>query len=241
MKRAIAAAALAFAGIALAQPADIAAFSTAAPGGALPAGWRERGVGRVPPAQITLVADGATVLQVKSHAAAGAATHALRVDPSSRPVLAWRWKVDRVVEAANLERRSGDDFAARVYVFFDVPEGSLPFVARMKLRLARLLYGEELPTAGICYVWDNRHAAGTTAWSAYTDRIRIVVAESGSARAGEWVDARRDLEADFRAAFGSQWPGAVPRITGVALGNDTDQTGETATALFGDVRLEARR
>jgi hypothetical protein len=156
-------------------------------------------------------------------------------------MLAWRWKVDRVVEAADLERRAGDDFAARVYVFFDVPERSLGLGARIKLRIARLFHGADLPTAGICYVWDNRHAAGSAAWSAYTDRVRVVVAESGAARAGQWVEERRDLEADFRAAFGAQWNGAVPPITGVALGNDTDQTGEAATARFGDVRLEARR
>jgi hypothetical protein len=33
----------------------------------------------------------------------------------------------------------------------------------------------------------------------------------------------------------------VPRVTGIAIGNDTDQTGESATAWFGDFRLEARR
>jgi hypothetical protein len=30
-------------------------------------------------------------------------------------------------------------------------------------------------------------------------------------------------------------------VSGVALGNDTDQTGESATARFGDVRFEERR
>jgi len=237
----VATALLVCAGMALAQPAAIAPFSSAAPGTSLPGDWKARHVGRVPPAEVAIVADDATVLEVRSHAAAGAASHALHAEVSARPVLAWRWKVDRVIGGADLERRAGDDFAARVYVFFDVPESSLGFATRFKIRLARLLYGEELPTAGICYVWDNRHPAGTAAWSPYTDRIRIVVAESGAARAGQWVEERRDLEADFRAAFGAQWKGAVPAITGVALGNDTDQTGEMATARFGDLRLEARR
>jgi hypothetical protein len=227
--------------VALAQPAEIAPFSSATPGGALPGEWKVRRVGRVPPAEVALVADDATVLEVKSRRAAGAAAHALRTDLSARPVLSWRWKIDRVVGAAGFGRREGDDFAARVYVFFEVPESALGFAARIKMRLARLLYGEDLPTAGICYVWDNRLSVGTTAWSPYTDRIRIVVAESGTARVGQWVGERRDLEADFRAAFGAQWKGAAPALTGVALGNDTDQTGEAATARFGDVRLEARQ
>ena len=42
---------------------------------------------------------------------------------------------------------------------------------------------------------------------------------------------------DYRAAFG---PGPVPRVTGVAASSDTDQTLGSATAWFGDFRLEAR-
>ncbi len=108
-------------------------------------------------------------------------------------------------------------------------------------RLARLLHGDALPTAAICYVWDNRHAVGTSRWSPYTDRVRMVVVESGNAQAGRWLDERRDVARDFRAAFGAQWSGPVPAITGVAVGNDTDQTGESVTAWFGDVRLERAR
>jgi len=154
-------------------------------------------------------------------------------------VLAWRWKVDRVVEKADLEEKGGDDFAARVYVFFDLPEEDLPWSARVALRLARLVHGSDLPSAGICYVWDNRHAIGTSAWNPYWFRIRTVVLESGNARAGQWVEERRDLEADFLAAFGADRQ-RLPAVTGVAAGNDSDQTGESVTAWFGDFRLEAR-
>ena len=225
----------------LALAAGPAPFSTASPGAPLPAPWREQ---RVPPAaasELRLVSDGgATVLQARASAAAGAAIHPLR-EQADGVALAWRWKVDRVVERANLDAREGDDFAARVYVFFDVPLDALPFADRWKVRLARLLHGDSLPTAAICYVWDNRHPPGTSRWSPYTDRVRVVVVESGGAKAGQWLDERRDLAADFRAAFGSQWSGPVPPITGVAVGNDTDQTGESVTAWFGDVRLEPAR
>jgi hypothetical protein len=217
----------------------IAPFSTAAPGEQLPSGWSPRFVPGVAPSQLALVREGdATVLRVRSQASGGAASHALDAEVARTPLLAWRWKVDRVVQGADLARREGDDFAARVYVFFAVPEEALGFGARLKLRLARLLHGEVLPTAGLCYVWDNRHPPGTTAWNPYTDRIRTVVVESGAGRAGQWVEVRRDLEADFRAAFGGR--GEVPAISGLAAGNDTDQTGERASAWFGDFRLLAR-
>lgn len=244
--RAVAAAAATLAatcGPAFAQAhSEVPRFSSGVAGGALPGNWKERVIAKVTPSRVSLVDDaGVTVLEVASRASAGAAAVALHAQAKPGTTLAWRWKVDRVVASADLESRAGDDFAARLYVFFDVAVDTLPWTTRLKMQLARVLHGEELPTAGICYVWDNRHAAGTTAWSPYTDRVRIVVLESGPSRAGQWVEERRDLEADFRAAFAGSWRGAVPPVSGLAAGNDTDQTGESAVARFGDIRIEAAR
>jgi hypothetical protein len=133
--------------------------------------------------------------------------------------------------------KSGDDFAARVYVFLEIPDAAFPWGERLRLKLARILYGDELPSAAICYVWDNRHPVGTSGWNPYSRRVRTVVLESGNAQAGRWVEERRDLAADFRAAFGEAFAGAS-RVTGIAAGNDTDQTGESATAWFGDFHLD---
>jgi hypothetical protein len=225
--------------LALAQDSPgITPFSAASPGAPLPPGWREQHLPRAAPSPIELVRDGdATVLQVRSNHSAGGAAFAIAGGQSATR-LAWRWKVDRVVEGAEMGLKSGDDYAARVYVFFAVPVEELPWGDRVRVKLARIIFGEELPTAGICYVWDNRHPEGTTAWSAYTKRVRMVVVESGPARAGQWVAESRDLDADFRAAFGSQWRKPMPRVSGIAIGNDTDQTGERASAWFGDLRLD---
>ena len=221
-----------------ASGADIAPFSRARPGAALPEWWRALGLPRITPPEFTLVDEaGTTVLRSRAASAAGTVAHDLDASPAEYPRLTWRWKVDRVVAGADLAKKSGDDFAARVYVFYDVPVAKLPFGARLKALLARAVWGEQLPTAAICYVWDNRHAPGTSAWNPYTDRVRTVVLRSGAP--GAWAGESRDLETDFRAAFGSQWQGPVPRVTGVAIGNDTDQTGESVTAWFGDLRLEA--
>jgi hypothetical protein len=220
-------------------PAEPAPFSKARPGGPLPAGWTPLVLPRVPAPEFALVADdGVTVLRSTADAAAGTVSHALAHDVAARPMLRWRWKVDRVVRDADLATKAGDDFAARVYVFFDVPPGSLPMAQRMKIFLARSLYGAAVPAAALCYVWDNRHPAGTTRWNPYTDRVRTVVLRSGAP--GAWAEESRDLEADFREAFGGEWKGPVPPVTGIAAGNDTDQTGERVSAWFGDFRLERR-
>jgi hypothetical protein len=231
------------AGIALAavcawaDDAALARFSSIAPG-PLPPPWRELRLANIKPAEIALVADaGTTVLRVHSAAASGSAAHALSLDPAGVQ-LAWRWKVDRVVEKADLARKPGDDFAARVYVFYDLPRASLPLATRARLRVIEWLYGEKIPTAAICYIWDNRHPVGTRAWNPYSDRVRMVVLRSGAGEAGQWKAESRDLERDYRDAFGGD--AALPRVSGIAAGNDTDQTGETATVWFGDFRLEPR-
>lgn len=237
----IATLALAFIGAAQAASptGDPAPFSAARPGGELPTGWMPLTLPKIPPPAVALVADeGVTVLRSTANAAAGTVSFALGHDAAARPMLRWRWKVDRVVAKADLAAKPGDDFAARVYVFFDVPADTLPLGDRLKIFLAREVYGRTVPTAALCYVWDNRHPVGTSRWNPYTDRVRTVVVRSGSP--GAWASESRDLEADFREAFGAEWKGPVPRVTGIALGNDTDQTGESVTAWFGDIRLERR-
>ena len=219
----------------------VAPFSSMPAGAALPAAWRIVAVPKASPAEVALVRDGdTTVLRIAARSAASSVATRLHA-PAEGMRIAWRWKVDRVVDAGQLESRTGDDYAARVYVSFDVPLERLAFAARTRIRLARIFFGSELPVAALCYVWDNRHAPGTQAWNAYSDHVSMVVLESGVARAGTWRDEVRDVAADWQAAFGKRWPGPVPAIDGLAVSSDTDQTGETVTAWFGDLRLEAAR
>jgi len=55
--------------------------------------------------------------------------------------------------------------------------------------------------------------------------------QSGPERCGEWVAHRRNIVADYRQAFGED----PPAITGIAIMTDTDNTGEHATAYYGDI------
>jgi hypothetical protein len=229
--------------VAAASLDSIAPFSAAPPGAALPSGWRVVALARRATPEFALVSEGAaTVLRVKASAAAGSAVHALAADTQAAPMLAWRWKVDHALEKARLGTREGDDFAARVYVSFDVPLETLGFTERAKVRLARLFYGADLPAAAICYVWDNLQPIGTRVWNPYAvGRVAMIVVESGNAHAGEWIAEARDVEADFESAFGAAWKKRAPRISGVAVSADTDQTGESVTAWFSDLRLAPRR
>jgi hypothetical protein len=71
--------------------------------------------------------------------------------------------------------------------------------------------------------------------SPYTDRAQLIVAETGSGRAGQWVTERADVQLDFERAFG----GPAKPIQ-LAIASDTDNTGSIARAAFADIHFVAR-
>jgi hypothetical protein len=72
---------------------------------------------------------------------------------------------------------------------------------------------------------------GTILPNAHTDRVRMIVVESGRGQVGQWVAEERNVYEDYRRAFGAE----PPMISGLALMTDTDDTGESATAWYGDI------
>lgn len=210
-----------------------AAFSSLRPGKTPPAGWSPLAASNIKVhTRYTLVEDGGmTVLRADSESGASGLSRKLRVDPATLPWLRWRWKIGNLIETADLRSKAGDDFPVRIYVMFDYPLEKLSFFERNKLRVARALFDPDLPAATLCYVWDGKAAAGTIASSAYTDRVKIIVVEAGSARVRQWVDMERNIARDFRAAFGED----APPVSAIAVATDTDNTGTFATAFFGDI------
>ena len=228
---------LALAGSAPCVAADgaITPFSTGTPGAALPAPWRISLLPNVKRAtRYDLVADGGTVvLRAQADASMATVVHPLHIDAKSFPFIAWRWQIGNLLRKSDMGTKAGDDFPARLYVLFDYDVSSLSLFERAKIFLARRRYGPDVPAAALCYVWDGKAPVGKSQSSPYTDRVRVIVVESGSEHLNQWREEQRNLVADFRAAFGED----PPAISGVAVASDTDNTGESATALFGDVRL----
>ena len=169
-----------FAGLCLAaQAQDI--FSKLSAGQAMPKDFRMVAYPNVKPNQFSLVLDeGKTVLKVDSNNSAGSmAVPVALLGTQTSTTLQWRWKVDRILEKADMDDKLHDDHSARLYVFFDVPLQSLSFADRTKINLARSISGVEVPTAALIYVWDNKHRIGYTAWSPFTHQLRKVVLQSG--------------------------------------------------------------
>ena len=221
---------------ALAEPVWVGRFGHGGSGGR--EAWRDVTVsGQLRPTRYApRLWDGVAAIEARAERSMSLYARPLAIDLEAAPVLCWRWRIDAPLQAADMATKAGDDYAARVYVSFALAPGRLDFGTRAKLALGRAIWGEQLPDAAINYVWDNRHPVGTTRPNAYTDRTRMVVAQSGAAGAGGWVEERHDVARDFAAAFGSA-EGARPAQ--LAIASDTDNTGETAQAGFADFHFVA--
>ncbi len=180
--------------------------------------------------------DGQRVLRVEADRSYGNLVHPLPGDATGR-WLSWRWRIKVPDERADLRVGSGDDTPAKVCVLFDMPLNAVPFLERQVLRLARARSNEPLPTATVCYVWDNHLPAGTVLDNAFTRRIRQVVLGGPAAPLDAWSDERHDVRADFLRLFNDE-ARAVPPIVGVAVGADADNTQDRSLAYVAEVRLE---
>jgi hypothetical protein len=205
--------------------------------GAPPAPWRVVQIGRkVPPTSYRrATVAGVDAIEATAKGSMALLARPLAVDLSATPILCWRWFVDAPVAKADMTKKSGDDYAARLYVSFDIPDERMSSGTRFKLRLARSLFGRDVPDAALNYVWDNHHPVGRRQISPYTDRAQLIVAETGSGRAGQWVTERADVQLDFERAFG----GPAKPIQ-LAIASDTDNTGSIARAAFADIHFVAR-
>lgn len=179
--------------------------------------------------------DGVRAVEVVSTRAMSLLARPVEIDLRATPVMCWRWRIDAPLVKSDLLTRQGDDYAARVYVSLAIPAAQQGVVLRTQLRLARAIWGPEVPDAALNYVWDNRQPVGTVRPNAYTDRAVMIVSRSGAADAGRWVQERRDVAADAAAQFGQA---AEP--VQVAITADTDNTGESARAGFADLHFVAR-
>lgn len=174
-------------------------------------GWSPRSFGGV--TEYSLVRLGErTVLKADSRGTASGLVKTVNLDPRVHRYLSWSWRVEGAVEDGDCRTEKGDDAAARLLVIF-----------RRTGNQVRVLN----------YLWANVLPPGTVLPHSGLKGVVMVAVRSGQAQAGRWLTEKRDLAADFKAAFG----GEPPLIDALALMTDTDNTGGRATAYYGDIFL----
>ncbi len=169
--------------------------------------------------------DGVPALEVKSATSISLLARPLEVDLQRTPVRCW-W-IDAPLKSADVTQRSGNDYAARLYMSLALPESEKSPGLRAQLRIPRTIWGPSVPDAAVNYVLDNRQPADTERPNAYTDRPAMVVLLSSAADTGAWVQERRNVGRDVTWFWGT-----LARPMQLAVTADTNNAGESARAGF---------
>lgn len=214
---------------------EVARFSSAPPG-AVRKPWEPYLVlrGNVPTDYRVVETDAGRVLASESHEGGSGLYRKIRIDPKRNPVLEWRWKVPSD-ENMKWETSSRASPMVRLSLAFDGDASKLDFEDRTKLRLAKVLTVNGLPYASLLYVWMPGVPAETVLNSPHTDRVRMVVVQSGTQRVGEWVTLRRNVAEDYRRAYGEE-PGD---IVAVGLMTDPGDDGSPRRGYYGDITFRS--
>ena len=139
--------------------------------------------------------------------------------------------MNELINGADNTQKHSEDSPVRVVVSFEGDIDKLTLDDRLFFDNIRLFTGQQLPYATLMYIWENRAPKGSVIANLHTSRVKMIVAESGRDKLGNWQEVTRNLREDFKRAFGEE-PG---RITAIGIMTDTDNTGENVHAYYGDI------
>ena len=151
-------------------------------------------------------------LRATSNMSASALYKKIKIDLIETPYLNWTWKIDKSVMGLNEQSKSGDDYAARVYVI-------------AKLGLA------PWKTNALNYVWSGSVVEQSSWPNAFTDKAIMIPLRSPQDSHSQWQVEKVNIKDDFKKYFGIE----IDRIDGVAIMTDTDNSMLSAVARYGDI------
>ncbi len=157
--------------------------------------------------------DNHLVLKAESDSSASGLFKEQRIDLLKTPYLNWNWRIDNRLGKLNEQHKSGDDYAARVYV---VISGGWAF----------------WKTRAINYVWSNNSQKGDTWANAFAGKNAMMVAvRSSGDNTKQWYTEKRNVLKDLEKFYGE----SIRYIDAVAIMTDTDNAKGKATAYYGDI------
>lgn len=157
--------------------------------------------------------NGKMVLQAESEASASGLYKEQRIDLRKTPYLNWSWRIENRLGKLNEQSKTGDDYAARVYVVID---GGWTF----------------WKTKAINYVWSGHSAEGKIWPNAFAGENAMMMAiRTSEDPVGAWFTEKRNVLEDLKKIYGEN----IPFIDAVALMTDTDNAEGKVTAFYGDI------
>ena len=98
-------------------------------------------------------------------------------------------------------------------IAFEYDPSKVGLFERAKFGTIKLLYGQYPPLRAINYIWESKAPKGTMVSNPYTDRVMMIVVESGGDHLNQWVAEERNIYEDYKRAFGEE----PPMISGIAI------------------------
>ena len=185
----------------------------------------------------TLVeSDNRIAIKAVSMNSASGLIYKVDIDPEEFPIIEWSWKVAEVLADGNYATKKGDDYPARIYITFDYDKSNLNLTDRIKYSFVKTFTSYPIPLRAINYIWANKAEKETIAPNAYTDWVYMIAVRSGNNETGSWVTEVRNIYEDYMKAFGE----APPKITGVAIMSDSDNTKGSSEAYYGDIEFRKK-
>ncbi len=186
--------------------------------------FSENDVGAFPSAWKARESAGRAVYSVRSdrdgvflHAESTGNAHSIgrdvSVDPAEYPRFSFAWRAIALPDGGNENARETNDGALGVYVIFE---------------------GWSIPPRAIKYVWSTTLPERTVTVSPYSGKTKVVVLRSGTGRVGQWVNETVNIREDYRRLFGEE---EVPRVRGIGILTDSDDTGSSAAGDYGEFRF----
>lgn len=153
-------------------------------------------------------------IAVKAHSsnAASGLVRKLKVNLTKTPYLHWSWRIDNVLDNTDETTREGDDYPARIYV---IVSGGLFF----------------WKTKALNYVWSSSQAVNTAWPNAYTENAHMLTVRTGAEQSKQWQYEKRNVLQDLQKYLQT----SKTHIDAVAIMTDTDNSGQSATAYYGEI------
>jgi len=152
------------------------------------------------------------VLRASTQGKASGLFKEVNIDLTKTPYLNWSWQVQNLFKDNDERSKDGDDYPARIYV---VVSGGVFF----------------WNTKAINYVWSSNQPIGSEWPNAFTGNAKMLAVRSGEKQLGQWITERRNVREDLKKFFGED----VKKVDAIAVMVDGDNTGQSATAYFGDI------
>jgi hypothetical protein len=155
-------------------------------------------------------------------------------NPFETPEIEWSWKIENILEKGNARKKSGDDYALRIYIIFEYDAKRAGFLESIMYESLKLLYGEYPPMSSLNYIWANKNHKVNFLSNPFTEKAQMFIVESGNENANKWLIEQVNILKDYRLAFGED----PPKKASLAIMTDTDNTGEKSKAYIDYIKIK---